>query len=52
MRQQLLTQAMLSYLLGVALLVVLAYSGSFAAGLGAFFFLAKGGHWEERRLHV
>ena len=52
MRQQLFTQALLSYLLGIGLLVVLGYTGSFYAGLGAFFFLAKGGHWEERRLHV
>lgn len=52
MRKNLIIQAMLSYGLGIAMLFVLGYTGSVWAGVAAFFFLAKGGHWEERRLHV
>lgn len=52
MRSNLIWMSAMAYAIGCALGAFALYRESYWIFLIAFFFIAKGGHWEERRNHV
>jgi hypothetical protein len=52
MKSNLMWMTLLSYFIGSSLLFIAMSQDSYWAAGAAFFFIAKGGHWEERRNHV